>query len=601
MALFPKCKFQVFLRNSGVLVAGERNEGTLVLHVPEHIPRAEHIYLDLHSEAWAGYGSGKSRRVERHQLLHLVSRVDLPKEGMPPGEHSYPFAFDLPPWLPPQLAGYDCAITHELKATLDVDWAIDPVERVFPRVVRPTGHGRRSVLVARSPNGFHDRIVLEATLSSSVVTEGEPLDGKIALRAGADAKFDAVVLTLARVATVVMGRGDARRTDLAVIRIPAARLLGGEAVAFTFPPQEDTVPSFRSGHIDNSYVLHVACDIPWGFDPEFSVPFEMLPRGSVLEGELGSVALGSERRRQIAHYVASRTGLTEGTSPVLVHGREGPVRFALVDAPREGALGIEAALTYPKLGVDIRMRPLGMLDGFRQSPLLPAELQDKFFLRVEPPKDRFDREPLGEPELHALLGGLGLADEVRIDDHRLAFHQRVEDDAEWIAKHAENLVARAKVLASIIARLPFPKVLAHTRPTWEATAVERSGSLVPSVPAIDGMSLGVRTIGGEERSFELAIVTVWEDGLARTEVDLSFPGFALPEHALPMLAGKVEHAMLGSLRGTFVTLAAEGRHAIRAFTSKHVDDPRALFPAIEGLVAWVLEVRGERRADAPYR
>jgi hypothetical protein len=232
---------------------------------------------------------------------------------------------------------------------------------------------------------------------------------------------------------------------------------------------------------------------------------------------------------------------------------------------------------------------------------LPAELQDKFFLRVEPPKDRFDREPLGEPELHALLGGLGLADEVRLDDHRLAFHQRVEDDAEWIAKHAENLVARAKVLATIITRLPFPKVLAHTRSAWEATAVERSGSLVPSVPAIDGMSFGVRTIGGEERSFELAIVTVWEGGVARTEVDLSFPGFALPEHALPMLAGKVEHAMLGSLRGTFVTLAPEGRHAIRAFTSTHVEDPRVLFPAIEGLVAWVLEVRGERRADAPYR
>jgi len=30
-------------------------------------------------------------------------------------------------------------------------------------------------------------------------------------------------------------------------------------------------------------------------------------------------------------------------------------------------------------------------------------------------------------------------------------------------------------------------------------------------------------------------------------------------------------------------------------------DPRALLPAIEMFVGWVLDARGERRADLPYR
>ncbi len=598
MALFPRCRFE-FLLSSGVLVAGQRNEGSVVLHVPEAIPRAEHVFMVFQSEAWAGYGGGKSRRIVRRPLLHVPFRVDLPEHGMPPGDHSYPFFLDVPPWLPPDLHGNDCGIKHKLAATLDVDWAIDPSSEVHPAVVQPPSQGHRGAAILHSPSGFHDRLVLEITLGTQVIVEGEPLEGQLALRAGADARFDGVVLTLARIETIVMGTGDARRSELGVIRVPARQLLGGEPVAFRFPVVVGT--TFTSGHIDSRFALVVEADIPWGFDPEFAIPITVLPRGSEVAGDVQEIALGSERMRQMARYVAARTGLAEGTPPVLVHGRERAVSFTLSDAPRGGSLGVEAMLVHPPLGVDIRMRTLGVLDGFRTSPLLPPELADQLFLRCEVPEGRFEREPLDPRAFHRLLEGLGAADSVRMSDRHLAFHFPVEDDADKLAQIASFVAARARTLSEIHAAMPFPTALLAARPSWEAAAAERGGELVPSGPSIAGISLGVRTLGGEERTFSVQIGTDWDDDAPLTWVDLGLVGFTFPGAAQAQLEGQGTHPLLTSVRGVLPRVTHEGPSALRAHAERFVEDPRSLFPALESLVAWVLDLRGERRVDAPYR
>ncbi len=600
MSLFPKCTFEYYLSAGSRLLAGQRNEGKLILNVPEHIPRAEHINLALSTSAWAGYGSGKNRRVVRQPLLLLPMRVDLPATGMPPGRHEYPFVLDLPAWLPPAYQGPDCGIVHELKTELDVDWAIDPECTVHPKVLVPPRSGRRITSIVRSPNGFHESIVLEVTLDSAVIGEDEPLAGKLALRAGATAKFDAVVLTVNRAATVPMGHGDRRRGDLAVVRIPAASLVGGHAVPFVFPPSEDPIPTFASPQINVDYFLNVSVDIPWGFDPEMEIPFTVLPHGSRIEGEGSDVPLGGERLRQMAHYVATRAGLAEGNPPVLAHGKEGPIAFSISDAPQGGALGVEAVLVFPSLGLDLRMRPLGMLDGFSSSPLLPPDLRDKYHLRCEAPQGRYAREPLGEAEFHRLLTGLSRADAVRMTDHHLAFHFPIEDDAEKLVGVASFVVRKAKVLAEVVSGLPFPRALEHTRPAWEAAAAERGAILVPSGPTLSAMTMAVRTIGGEERIFEVRVGTDWS-GVPHAYVEVQCGRALLPPSASSMLEGQTAHPMLTSLRGTFPRMALEGPSLVRLHTVGTVDDPRALFPAVEAIIAWVLDIRGERRADAPYR
>ncbi|MBL0194058.1 MAG: hypothetical protein IPQ09_07510 [Myxococcales bacterium] len=600
MALFPKCTFEFFLSSGGGFVAGERNEGTLVLHVPEAIPRAEHLFMNLHTAAWAGYGSGKNRSVHRRELLNLPMRVDLPATGMPAGRHSYPFALDVPAWLPPGFAGNDCAVEHELRARLDVDWALDPHTTVRPVVHRPPERGARATTVVRSPRAFHDALVLELTLPS-VVTVDEPIDGQLALRAGMEAKFDAIVLTLAKVSRITMARGDLRRQDVTEVVLRADQVRAGEPIAFRFPPSGEAASSFSSGYIDLGYAVYVRADIPWGFDPEFSVPVRVLPSGSVLEGEESAVVLGGERLRRVAAFVAARTGLTPGRAPVIASGVEGPVTFAIEDAPRGGDLGVEAILTFPALGVDLRLRALGILEGFRDSPLLPPELRTGYLLRCDAPRGRYATEPLGEATFHDLLSDLGAASSLRMSDHHLAFHFIVEDDAERIASVAAFVANKAKRLSAAIAAMPFPTVLEAARFSWEGAARERGGVLVPSNPAIVGVSVGVRTLAGEERHFRLSVTTEWQlDATPRVRLDVDLGELTLPPHVAGRGDERLTHPLLTSLRGVLDDITVDGARLVRAH-APFPGDPRPLFAAGEVIAQWALELRGERRVDAPYR
>lgn len=597
MGLFPNCTFEFFLNSGGDFVAGARNEGTLVLHVPETIPRAEHLFLNLTTHAWAGYGSGKSRSVVRRELLNQSLRVDLPRDGMPAGRHSYPFALDIPPWLPPAFAGNDCAVVHELRARLDVDWALDPHTTVHPTVRRTPEQGARSTSVVRSPRSFHDKLVLELT-HSSVVAVGEPIDGQLALRAGMDAKFDALVLTLSKVARITMARGDTRRQDLASVVIPAVQARSGEPIPFRFPPVPHAESSFTSGYLDVDYAIFVSADIPWAFDPEFSVPVHMLPHGSVLVGEETRVAVGSARLRQNAEYVAATTGLTLGRPPVIVSGAEGPVTFALEDSPRGSDLGVTMMFTFPPLGLDVRLRALGMLEGFRDSPLLPPELRSAYLLRCEPPPGRYATEPLDEATFHDLLSGLGRASAVRMSDRHLAFHFLVDDNAAGLASLAAFAVGKAKRLAAALAAMPFPQALEAARAPWEATARERGGALVPSAPAIVGVTFGVRTLAGEERSFRLRLSTEWLDDVPRVCLDVDLGALRPPPTQGE--AGPLAHPLLTSLRGLVDEVSLDGPGLVRA-RAPFPEDPRPLFAAGEVITQWALEVCGERRVDAAYR
>ncbi len=594
MSLFPECTLEFSLPGN-TLVIGERNEGRIHLDAPEPIPDARHLFLNLRTVAWARYedeDEDEGEEVSR-ELLNVPARMDLP-DGIPAGRHDYPFYFDVPAWLPPSMQGPACSIEHVLSARLDVDGAVDPRWQVRLPVRPPPVPAARTTAVIRSPPGFHHALVIDVTVTSSVVTEDEPIEGQVALRAGASAKFDAVVLTFARLATIVMGKGDSRRTDLAVVQILAGQFRGDKPIAFHFLPGVERGVSFRSDHIDSSFAIFVAVD--WARTPSFQVPIHVVSRESVLEGE-GRI----ERLRRLAQEIASRSGLTAGEFPVFVRGREGSVSFTLTDAPRGGLVRVEATFVFAPLGLDMELRPRGGLDGLRGSLLLPTNLRDRFFLRCEPPEGRFDEAPLGEEGLHSALAGLASVDDVSMSDHHLTFHLTVTDEVEHLVQIASFVAARAKTLAELIAGLPFPRALVAHRPAWEAAAREREGALVPSVPTIADVPLAVRTLAGEEHVFRMHLTTTWKGDVPQAWVDLDLGLLTLPESASRALSGETEQALLEPLRGMFPEMRLVGSSLVRARASRFPEDPRALLSAAEGLVAWARDVRGERRVDAPYR
>ena len=346
--LFPDCKFEVLLPG-GVVWAGTRVEATLVVEVPKAIPRAAHLDLRYAVTAWAGYGSGNGRHVARSSLFAVPLQVGIPDRLLPAGTHRYPFTLDVPAWLPQAYSGRDCGIEHELMTSLEVHWAVDPKVVLHPAVVMAPSVATRAPANIRSPAGFHDSIVLEITLASTVVAGDEDVVGEIALRSGHDARFSAVEVSLGHFTTLRLGRVEHRVRPVMAARCDGDTLRRGEVVRFVLPTRKNVTPTFRTQCMDHDVGLIVRVDVPWGRDPELTIPLQILPAGSTLHGDASLGAVGGARLRLGAEAMARETGFAVGRAPVLVEGSVGPVHVRIIDAPRDGALGIDAELSFPEL------------------------------------------------------------------------------------------------------------------------------------------------------------------------------------------------------------------------------------------------------------
>jgi len=605
VALFPRCTFKLELSDRGVVVAGKRLDGVLQLEVAEPIPRAEQLVVQLRSRAWAGYGSGRSRSVLRRQMFGREMRLDMPRD--PPlgtGTLRSEFGTEIPAWLPPHLEGPDCGIEHVIQMRLEVDWAIDPKQTVRPIVLMPPSRAACKPLTIRSPTGFHESIVLEVALESQIVSHDDRVQGHLALRSGFDARFDAVELSLTSLSTIVMGRGDVRRDVVSKARIFAERLRRGQTVPFELSGNTRAPPSFRTGFIDHDFVLAVSIDIPWAFDPSFDIPLTVLPPGSNTYGEADAVPVGGERLRQISAAMARVTGLEMArAAPTLVEGTVGPVRVCVADGPRDGSLGIDVDITFPNVELGLELRPVGLLDGFRDSSLLPEKLRDRYVLRLAPEKGR----PKPPDDAIAsfvgrLLAGVETATEIRLSDHHLGLHFVLGNDGEeYLVEVARFAVGRANDVCDAIARLPFPTELETSRRAWQATAAEQDGFLVPVGPSLHGLTFHARVATGDERIARATVTTEWKAGAAATRVHLDLRAVALTKQARADLAGPASDPRLREVRAVFPMIQAPTvEHAVLERPGATAD-PRSILPAVDLFVLWVLEMRGERRRELPYR
>jgi hypothetical protein len=592
MALFPECTFEVLL-SGGVFVPGERARGTLKVTAKETIPRTDHLELEFRTRAWAGYGSGKSRAMVRRDVLTVPFRVDLPKE-LAAGVHRFPFEFDVPEWLPPGFRGQDCAIEHTITSHLEVHWAKDPHQVTHCLVVPPPVEGAPKSLATRSPLGFHKELSLEVTLASTVIVLGEPIVGRVALRSGHAARFDGIDLTFGSVGKITMARGDARLSNYrSKLRITADALRGGMAVPFTLAPHEGLVPSFKSSFIDHEAVLQVRAAVPWLHDPVFDIPLRILPRGSTIAGEASAGEVGNERLSRLAALMAKEIGLRPGPTPTLLSGAIGPVVLCVTDAPRGADLGLGVDLTYPDVELGITLRKLTVLEGFRASPLAPDAVAKKYLLRCK------TEDAALRPFFDALLDDVEIAEEVRCSDHHLGFRLRLaDDDPERMVKLAQILRRRAEAIAEAIGALSFPAAAQEARAAWSAVADEQEAFLVPTGPALHGLSFRARVIGGEERVLKAVIRTEWRTTDAVHHVDVDLADAPLPATVCAALVD--DDAQACGPYWSSADALGDGHGATLTWHG-FAPDPRVLLPAIEHFIGWVLETRGERRADLPYR
>ncbi|MEO8875086.1 MAG: hypothetical protein ABI461_05820, partial [Polyangiaceae bacterium] len=598
MSLFPSCTFRIDIPG-GRAIPGERLEAALVLYTLEPIPRAEHIDLLFESIAWAGYGGGKSRTVIRRKMFSAPLHIGLPKtEPFAPGFHHYPFAIDLPIWLPPGYIGEDCAIEHTFKTHLDVDWAVDPKAELSLTISRRPQQGTRRGIVVRSPPKFDSEVVVEVTLESTVIAENEPIRGQIALRSGLASSFRGLNLAIATQAKIVMGRSDKRLVERSVLEVPYETLRAGEAVSFAFPPIPNLPTTFRSNLIDNDVVLLVSLDRPWSRDPRFSIDLTVLPMGSTLDGEGATTILGGERLRRLSAAMAQSNGLQPGDrAPTLAHGKIGSTALVLLDAPRKTTLGVDLEIIFPDVEIGLEIRERGFLDA--EPTLLPRGLE-----RYHVDLDAKDERPaLDEGALRsfltASLGWLIGATELRMSDHHLAAHVKINNDDEGtMVEVARKARLQAEQISNAITALPFPAPLAAFRSAWQATAVEQVAVLIPTGPTLHGLAFRARLADGEERTITATLRTIWNTATPTIQADVNLDAAPIPATALKLLENQAIVEGLVPVRGHFevVHVTDDGRHA----TLSHegwTEDPRTLLPALEAFFSWVLAARGERRVE----
>lgn len=599
MSLIPAAGFRLLFRGDGTLAPGEHVEGIIVLTAPEHIPRAERLDLWFESIAWAGYGAGKNRQVIQRTMFNAPMHCKLPPGGLPPGEHQYPFSLELPRDLPVNYSGADCGVIHRCNLRLDVDWAIDPTAAMSIMIApRPFTAERRTVAV-RSPPNFHDAIALDVTMASSLVVQGQPLEGTIALRTGHAAQFDAVTISLQHIARVNMGRGESRATNTGVVHVAADLLRGGAGVPFAFPATGVLPPHNVNRSLDLFACLEITLHAGIFSKLRFSIPIVVLPRGSVLTGDASPQQVGQSRLATLAAFLASRMARPTATPPALFQGQETFVSFWLQDGSRGSDYAALESFEFPALHLGLRTRAAGLFTP--AAPATPAWLSGNYAL-AHARHPGVPTEDVLRAFLAEVLALPADIQELNLSDHRLTFRRRLQTDnaEEWL-EAALPLPGRALRIARAIEALPFALQDVAMRDAWIATAREEDALLLGHSPAIVGIKRGVRTVGGEERSFTAALTTHWEAEAPSTWLDIALGDAWLSPRALEELSSDTPHELIRAARALFGDLHATTPDHLVAVRPGLQQDPRTLLPALEALIEWVLLSRGERRADAPYR
>lgn len=593
LGLFPKCEFK--LTQDGPLRAGGVTRGNVELVLPEATPRADHLDIVFTTTVKAGYGSGKGRHVEQREMFTQPFRVDVPG-GLAAGTHRFAFDLHLPAELPSAYQGNDCSIEHRVDLRLDVDWAVDPTASFVPVVAmaprREPAH--RTPIVVRSPDAFHEAIVLEVLLDSTTVVRGEAITGQLALRTGHAADFDSVILQLVHGAGVAMYRNDLRSRVARELVVSANDLRRGVPFRFTFPTRE-LPPSNRNGFLDLWSTLQVSLNLSWwSANRTFAIPLDVLPVGSlVADGGPAPTAVGSMRLGAIAAELARATGLRLGKQPVLVEGADGMVKMALEDASRGSEFAALHVFTYPDLALGLRSRPRGILPARRS--LAPAELAEEWTIACA---DDAPKEAVGKLAATALASALGI-ESLYVSDRRLSFRQRLVADApeSWLDA-TRRLQMRAREIARAIAELPARDP--GSLPAWERAARVENAFLLRHVPSLAEVRRTARTHTGEERSLVATLSTRHgEDGTTtRLEIDLDAD---VPADAVKHLHEGDTDELARALLAAFTSVDVPTPRRVIAETAGFTADPEPVLALLDSVLAWSMKARGERRVDAPYR
>jgi hypothetical protein len=574
---------------------GGRIVGVLEVHAEAAIHRAKCVIVTYVVSAHVrGRRDGEDLR-RSAELCRLPFAIDLPADGLAAGVSRFPFDLAPPSGLPPTFRGCGTTIEHRLEATIEIAWARDLVHVEAIDAVLPPTAVKEAPLVMRSPPGFHPTIAFEPALESTLIEEGAPIRGQLALQSGQG--FSAFVLE----ATQLAGVPD---HPLASVRerssISEAELARGLAVPF----EVETVgcaPSFGMDEVSNGVELRIVVSGAW-LEPSTAVPLVVVPRGSTIEAADATTMVGNARFEEMSRAVAGEIGVRPAQPPVLAEGPRGPVWIRVLDTRTGARVGVRVDLSFPDVEMGIRWTAVGLLR--RARPELAPTLAERWAIAYEP---EVDAPSIGadvrEAFVSEVTAGLDDASSVHLgDDHLTIDYVLGDDDVRRAVALAGTVRRIAEQLQGALERLPFPSWMdADAIAAWRSAAVETGAPLVASGPALWSIPISERVEDGSEVTLFSTLKTLYGvDGPAATaEVDLTTA--RLPLDLDVTGADMPGRALLDVVRETFPKIRVLRDRAI-LMRRDMLAAPIDVISALRAFMSWVLEIRGLRReARSPYR
>jgi len=219
------------------------------------------------------HGAGKHRHTvtytETNPILNWGAIVG-PAGEVPPGEHRFPFEFQMPPNALPSYRGLCANIFYSVKANADIPVWFDAGQTLELPVLMQ----RRSCREDQSPRGFStpnvddpSRPGFMAQVFRSAFFAGDYVEGTVTLTSGGGHRIRKATVTL-NTLEVATARGRARENlrEVSKLDIPGDQLGPERAAPFRILAPKDAPGTYAGMYSSLKWLVGVSLDVAWAFD-----------------------------------------------------------------------------------------------------------------------------------------------------------------------------------------------------------------------------------------------------------------------------------------------------------------------------------------------
>jgi hypothetical protein len=398
------------------------------------------------------------------------------------GEHRRSVRFELPEDAPPAYRSPLASVEYELDVRVDIPWWPDRHERYAIPVTLPPSpptKARRVTYVSQEGGPRGAELYLEASLASQAVVPGGTLEGAISLVNVAHHRVRSVEVALVAIERArIRSSAGPREVQRHVYRIHEGKPAEGASLAVRLRVPEGLTPTFQSEFLDLAWQLEVRAVITLGSDVVLAVPAVILPpAGDEAKSSRRAdraAPVGHERRALIWNELARRHGL-HAHGDERLRGQLDEVTFELRPESHEAGVWAIAELSWPKLGLDLRVAEKKWLDKLVGEDLA---LERAFSARFSSAaRERAQAVALLDG---AVRGALLALERVALDDGGCVLAAPgAAFDLEALDAFATRTKQVAAALARAFSKIPAPAAMAAHAAAWREYAAENGGRFEP--------------------------------------------------------------------------------------------------------------------------